>query len=229
MLLTTQDWDETRHILNGLSPQVQRVHVLRDDGSQKWVAPADVEDTDLLIFKPDGITPMVMLNVPGRPANPQAVSAATAQNVTAKSQSVSRDHLVRLATNDPEDPGVLDSVIRGLAEESASLKWEREAAETRGDDTSQYSVRRGRLLTSIGDQWLKRREVSSTRMIDLDGPAFKALFSFMVGTFRDAMLDAGTRQEMVDRTVAKFGAKMGPEWEKAARDAMVQGLAKANP
>ena len=228
-MLTTKTQEETENLLQGLSPEVKRINVLRANGSKKWIDPVDIEDTDLLVLKPDGTSPKVMFTEPGRPSNPKPLTAQVGNNITAKTHTIGRDSVVKIVSADPESPAVLDSVIQGLAEESASLKWERLQAEARGDDTSQYSVRRGRLLTSIGDQWLKRRDVSSSRVVDLESPAFKALFLHMVDTFRGAMQDAGMRQEMSDRVVAKFGAKMGPEWEKSARDVMQSGANKGTP
>jgi len=217
---TTADWEDTKAVLAGISPEVQRVNVLRLGGKQKWIDPSDILDTDLVILKPDGRTPKTMLTAPGRPANPKPLTQQTSQARTAKAHALGRDKLLGLAKKDPENPSVLDLVVLGLAEESASLKWERTQAEGRNEDTSTFSVRRGRLLATIGDQWLKRRDVSSSHMVDMESPAFKALFSYIIDTFRESMKDAGMRGEMIDRVVAKFGNKMGPEWEKAARDVM---------
>lgn len=217
---TTQTWEETKELLESLSLDVKRVYVLRDTGKKKWLDPDDVEDTDRIIFKPDGKSPSVMTSTPGRPAGPQPVSAVAAQTSSVKQHTMGRDPLMGAVKSDPESPVVLDQVIAGLAEESSSLRFERLQAEARGEDTSAYSVRRGRLLVAVGETWLKRKDVISSRIVDLDSPAFKVLFSYIIESFKDAMADAGVRPEMVDRVVGKFGDKLGPEWEKEAKDRM---------
>jgi len=66
------------------------------------------------------------------------------------------DGVVIEAESTPESPEVLSQVILGIAEEAASLRFERQEAERNGTDSSTLSMRRVAALKAIGDTWIKR-------------------------------------------------------------------------
>jgi len=58
------------------------------------------------------------------------------------------------------------------------------------------------------------------REIDVKGPAFKALFEFVLETFRFSLEDTGLRPEMVETVFAKLSARMKDGWEDEASHRM---------
>ena len=102
-------------------------------------------------------------------------------------------------------------------EESAALAFERMEAERRGEKTSQISVRRVNALKAVGDTWLKKKEVISSKSIDLDSKSFGIVFGHIAETFRRACDEAGLRPEMTDTIFAEFGKLVDEqEWKTEA-------------
>lgn len=212
-----------------------RVSVTDEMGHQKWRHPtADpsqggVRDTDVIDTNADG-TPLVMLNPPGRRKKGSSgkgsglpVSSANVQQaIDAKKKAIQRDKLLGQVRRDPDADGVLNHVISGLAEEAASLRFEREEAERRGQETSALSVRRVNALKAVGDTYLKRRETITNRGIDLDSRAFQEVFMLIMETYREAMTECGLRDEQVDVVCARLAKKFNDAWYAEAR-ARVKG------
>jgi hypothetical protein len=107
-----------------------------------------------------------------------------------------------------------------MSEEAASIVFERHEAERKGKETSNLSMRRINALKSIGDTWLRRKEQLSGKEIDLDSVVFKALFGFIMDTFKESLSESGLRPEMVDTVFAKLGSKLDEEWSSDARNRM---------
>lgn len=145
------------------------------------------------------------------------VSNAVAEKLRAKAIFMDEDDLFSSIQENPEGTQVLDHVMRGLAEEAASLGFEREDAERQGQGTSQVSMRRINALKAVGDSWLKRREQLAQGSVDVHGPAFKKVYKFIVETVQDALLeDLHMRQEMVDTLFAALDKRQDDEWFKEA-------------
>jgi len=93
-------------------------------------------------------------------------------------------------------------------------------AERNGEDTSQLSMRRVQALKAIGDTWIKRKEQIQHRGIDLESPAFRAVFEFIAETYARAMQNAGVRQELVDSVTAQFSKLLDDAWMTEAKSRM---------
>lgn len=169
-----------------------------------------------------------MFGTPGSPssspsANTQKTNPSVSlNNLQARKKSkVSSDKVLEETKKAPESENVLTQVLVGLAEESASLAFEREEAERRGEATSQISLRRVNALRAVGDTWLKKKEIMSSKSIDLESKAFKKLFGHIAETFRKACDEAGVRPELAESVFATFGALVDdPEWIIDAKKAM---------
>ena len=77
----------------------------------------------------------------------------------------------------PESSDLLHLVMVGLAEESASIGFERAEAEREGKGTSTISVRRIGALKSVAETWLRRKEQLVDREILRVGHPFKVNYS----------------------------------------------------
>jgi hypothetical protein len=138
--------------------------------------------------------------------------------------SISKDKVFEQTIVDSESSEVLNAVLQGLAEESANLKFEREEAERKGENTSQLSIRRVNALKAVGDTWLKKKEIISNQMVDIEGKSFKVLFGFIAETFRKACDNAKVRPEMSESIFANFGKLIDDEeWSKEAKARMEKG------
>jgi hypothetical protein len=141
-----------------------------------------------------------------------------------KEDFIEDDPLLHTVATNPEKSEVLDFVMKALAEEAASLGFERKEAERKGEATSQISMRRIGALKAVGDSWLKRKEQISSSGVDLDSPAFKRVFNLITETLGLALADAGLRPEMVETIFAAFSKRvMADEWDREALKRMQEG------
>jgi hypothetical protein len=154
----------TRKQLLALIPtDAVRVKVKTVKGRAKYrtIAPLkgdfdEVLPTDeVLLHKGKTIT---MRKVPGRKPVTPTVTPTTphnAQQQELKKQMLAKDKLIRkLDKKIKEEPdSVVLLVMRGLAQEVASLEFERHQAEAEGRDTSQLSHRRASALKTIAENY----------------------------------------------------------------------------
>jgi hypothetical protein len=228
-----------------IDPNVARVKVVDDLGKIVWRKPDELRTTDQVMFHPTTGLPITMNNEPGRktksssptntPSTPvptiqQAQIAMSSTQLNIANQQLNKinilmqDKILGNIISNIESGDVLNSVIEGLAEESASLKFERTEAERKGENTSQLSIRRVNALKAVGDAWIKKKEMLSNQTIDMDSKAFKILFGFLAETFRRACDEAKVRPEMTESIFANFGKMIdAEEWMKEAKARMEKG------
>lgn len=196
-----------------------RVSVTDKTGRVKWRPLDAVEPFDTINLKL-GI-PITMKGAPGRPtALPDAINEEVAAEVRQKTRDLTNDPIVKTAKADPESADLLHHVVVSLAEEAASLGHERRNAELEGRETSQLSIRRVNALKAVAETWLKRKDQTANREIDLTSPQFKAVFSLTLDAFREAMVNSSLRPEMIEMVFAKLTAKLQDGWEQEARNRM---------
>jgi hypothetical protein len=210
-----------------------RVQVEDEYGKLIWRKPGDVLDTDTVRINFKTGEAFVMYGKPGMPSSnsknskvPSPVSQVNHQsNINQlqqrKQTKLNSDSVYGQAKKDADSSEVLTNVIVGLAEESASLAFEREEAERRGESTSQISLRRVNALRAVGDTWIKKKEIQSSKSIDMDSKAFKKLFGHIAETFRRSCDEAGVRPELSESVFATFGKMIDdPDWILDAKKAM---------
>lgn len=199
-----------------------RIQVKTEFGKIKYKDIADLADKDVIQTKKDGV-PIVMMTKPGRKKDVslEPVTPEVAEMIRRKNETIEDDTILEVARENPESPDVLQQIVLALGEEAASIGFERREAERKGDETSLISNRRIQALKAIGDTWLKRKEQITARGVDMDTPAFKELFKFIMNTFRGAMEDSGLQDEMVETVFAKLANSLGDEgWEAEAKRRM---------
>lgn len=205
-----------QRILEDLDPNVAKIKVMDEHGRERWRdVPDGVRDQDKIVLKSDG-TPNVMGKKPGRKARVdlEPVSDVAARIMEEKAKAIEADPLVRTVYHNPESPDVLGAVMKGISEEAASLKFERNEAERLGKETSQISMRRVNALKAAGDAFLKRMDQIHGRGVDLDSPAFLTVMEFIGGTLRTTLLtQCGMRAEEADTVLTKFASTLNSgEW-----------------
>lgn len=219
--LTPMDRTE---IIAGLSPEVTRIQVIDDQGKQRFRKKEELADSDTIVLNSEG-KPVTMAGSPGRPAKVDLPPAndAVAEVMKQRRQFLSNDDLLEVVKANPESAFVLDYVMLGIAEEAAALGFERTEMERRGQPTSQVSVRRIGALKAIGDSWLKRKDQIASQGVDMDSPAFKRLFGYIMETFKETLLAAGERPEMIETVFAGLSKRLDADWQREAVKRMTDG------
>jgi hypothetical protein len=211
-------------------PNATRIKVMDERGKIIWRKKDDLKDTDKPETNQKTGEFYYMYGSPGKPkvkgeAKPSNLSGMTTNEVntvrTRRDTYINKDGPLSAAKGNIDSDEVLTSVILGLAEESASLAFERIEAERRGDPTSQISLRRVNALKAVGDTWLKKKELVANTSLDLDSKAFKIVFGHIAETFRVACDESGLRPEMTESVFAIFGRLVDDEdWIKEAKTKM---------
>jgi len=210
---------------------VSRVQVTDEVGKVVWRKPTDLRETDSIKFNPNTGEPYVMYGSPGLSqtssvanTTPPTSNAVISAIKTRKKDLLDKDEIFKTTKSKPESSDVLTKVIQGLAEESASLHFERTEAERKGEKTSQISMRRVQALKAVGDTWLKKKEVLGSKGVDLESPSFKIVFTHIAETFRKACDIAGVRPEMSESVFAEFGRLVDDvDWVADAKAKMEKG------
>lgn len=206
--------------------EATRVKVTDEDGKTLWRKPSELKDTDTVIVNPRSGEPEIMTSKPGRkpkvappslPDEPMTIQKI-GQARERKRLSENGDKILTTARKDVDSVDLIDKVIIGLAEETASLAFERSEAERKGEPTSSISLRRVNALKAVSDTWLKKKELSSGKSLDLEGKAFQRVFGHIAETFRISCDEAGVRPEMTETIFSIFGKKVDdPDWTNEAK------------
>jgi hypothetical protein len=209
-------------LIAALPEDVTRVKVIDEKGTERWRSLSDILPMDELVVVGGKVA--IMKGNPGRkprppiPKMPPASSQVVADLQAAKQYRLETDPLMVQLEESVDDDAILYHVMRGLAEESVSLLFERHEAEREGKETSAVSIRRVNALRTLADTYLKRKEQLSAKMIDLSSPAFTRLFQFMLDTFRDAMSNGGISRDQVETVFTQLAKRMADDpWEQEAR------------
>jgi hypothetical protein len=207
--------------LRNLPDGATRVQVMDAKKKTCWRKVEEVKGDDTLMFGNDG-KPVVMRGEPGRKPKPtlEPASPEAADVMAAKEAHLREDKLIEAVSTDPASEQVLDLLMQQMTLEASSLEFERQKAERHNDDTSSLSVKRARILTSIAEVYLKRREKLAEAAFDLDTPYAEAFVSFLLETVRGTMLDAGMRVEQVESVFAKLGKRLDDGWKLEAKAKM---------
>ena len=201
-----------------------RVQVKDEDDKPRWRKLDEIRDTDKIQLNPSTKKPYTMSNSPGRKKKTlgQSSDEEIKQRVGRKRHSLRQDTIRAIARKDPESSDVLQEVMVAISEEAAALKFEREEAERTGDKgVVQISLKRVQALRAIGDTWLKRKELSSSGGIDMDGPEFEKLLTFLFETFGSALENSGVRGELGEAIFSNLAKLLGEKtWKVDARKRM---------
>jgi len=216
-------------ILALIPDEATRVKVHDEKGHERW---RDITEGHDAVLASDQIIvlsgkPVTMKGTPGRrkktptPKAPPPVNQTVAALQAAKAAFFESDPLLLQIDSGLESEDLLHLVMRGFAQEAASLNFERVEAERNGKETSQLSIRRINALKALGETWIKRKEQLAGRTIDLESPAFVTLFGFMLETFREAMLQGNVPRDQAEIVFARLSDRMDDDtWEQEARNKM---------
>lgn len=223
MSSSRQTKSDREYILQNLPEEAIRIQIVNSQGRQEWKRPEEVDlDLDEIVLNSSG-SPVIMRGKPGRkpkarlkPLTPQLEELAVA-----RMDHVETDSIVRDARRDPSSDSVLDNVIKAMAEEAATLEFERLESERLGVDPTINSLKRARVLKSMADTLIKRKSVLQGGLIDMDSPVFQALFGAILETFKLAMGHAGCRKEQIEITFSSLVRELESDlWKEEAKRRM---------
>lgn len=220
-----QTRDDREHILQNLPEGTRRVQVLTPQGQTLYKRPEEVNvEEDEILLNKDGL-PIIMRGRPGRKPKNKTLAPVTPQiqEVSdARDDHLDSDHVSHTLKNTPEsDEQVLNGILVSLAQEAASIEFDRMEAQRHGKETSAISTKRARVLKAMADVVLKRKQLSEGGIVDLESPIFKALFSYILETFQDAMVAGGVRNEQVEQAFTFLSGKLNdPTWVAEAKQRM---------
>lgn len=221
--LPPQTREEKIQILANAAPGSTRFRVTDTTGATRWRFSDAVLETDFLHTKPGTKVPVVMRGKPGARKTALQPDDVTSPDQLRQDQ-INRNPLVLVTVMTPESPEVLNQVMQGLAREAAAMEVERSRLESQGAKTLDVSAKRVQALAAVANVFNKRREQDSQSMIDLEGPVFKAVFSFILDTFKESCKDAKLRPEQVESVFAKLSQNLGGDWSSEARRKMKGAL-----
>jgi len=217
-----QTKQDREYILANLPSGTRRVQVVTAQGQTQYKRPDDVDlDRDEIVLSQGGL-PVVMRGKPGRKKRIQLnpVTPQIQEVEEAREEHISTSSLVQEVGKDPESDDTFESIIRGMAEEASSMEFERLEAQRHGQDSSNHSVKRTRVLKAMADLLLKKKQIAEGGMVDMDSPQFKALFEFALETFKESMASSGCRPELTESVFTNLVSSLDDDWKQEARRRM---------
>lgn len=219
--LITADASGIRRFQGFVIPhEAQRIRVHDVKGKVKLRKFDELQTGDTAVLNDKGL-PIFIEGVVGHPGASNTLALPPASPIVGDIIKLKQGHLradpiINSLIAQPDSPDVLQQVNLGMAEEIASLRWEKLEAERQGKETSAISMRRIQGLQSLATNWLKRQEQTSGQIIDLESDAFQALFQFLSETFAKAMQNSNVRQEMIDTVISQFVKLLSDDWRTEA-------------
>lgn len=216
---TREDKEAT---LKNLPAGTIRVQIVTGGGKQVYKRPEDIDFlNDEICFSGDG-SPIVMRGKPGRP-NKSSLPPATPQ--IAAVSAVREDHMgnnpiTREVEKNPDGEDTFNLILGGMADEAASIEFDRLEAQRNGQDASDLATKRARILKGVAELILHRKKMSEIS-IDLDSVQFQNLFKFILQNFKESMEDSGMRSEQIETTFSKLVARLSDSsWKEEAKQKM---------
>lgn len=211
-------------LLNRVPPGAARIQVKQPDGRLKYKELVDIDDHDVIVADKAG-EPIVMMSKPGRKPKTELPPSSedVAEVMEVREEFIESTPLVKAVDNNADGDDVIEQVLKGLAAEASALEFERKEAERKDLDATNISVRRGRILKSMADIWVKRRSLASGGLIDMEGGPASVLVNLMLETVRESMEEVGLRDEAIETVFVKLSKKLDSSWKQEAIVRMREG------
>jgi len=115
-----------------------------------------------------------------------------------KKDVINKDPLLRGIVNDDGIFDLLDVVLAEMAEESASLKYERLKKEFEDKDTDRLSLRRSNILKMISDSLVQKRNLALNDFVNLRSPQWQVVFAQLMEKVRRTFLNLNYSSEQME-------------------------------
>jgi len=104
-----------------------------------------------------------------------------------KRDYIADDNLLKIVRRGSNSFELLDKLIEEIAEETASMKFDRTFNEGKTADTVKIAKQRSIVLKSIADLIVTKRELAQNEVLNLKGKKMQAVFKFLIGLVRDSL------------------------------------------
>lgn len=115
-----------------------------------------------------------------------------------KKDIIKQDSLLQGIINEDGVFDLLDVVLAEMAEESASLKYERIKKEFNEESTDRISLRRANILKMIADSLIQKRNLALNDFVNLRSPQWQVVFSHLMTKVKQTLLDLNYSSEQVE-------------------------------
>lgn len=115
-----------------------------------------------------------------------------------KKDVIKQDALLKGILNDDGVFDLLDVVLAEMAEESASLKFERIKKEFNEESTDRISLRRANILKMISDSLIQKRNLALNDFVNLRSPQWQVVFSHLMTKVKQTFNDLNYSSEQVE-------------------------------
>jgi len=129
---------------------------------------------------------------------PLEVTNANQLVLPSKDEVIKRDALLRGMLNDDGVFDLLDVVLAEMAEEGASLKYERIKKEFNDESTDRISLRRANILKMISDSLIQKRNLALNDLVNLRSPQWQVVFKQLMDRVQQTFLDLEYSSEQVE-------------------------------
>lgn len=132
--------------------------------------------------------------------NPIAVDESTVNQILIpnKKDVIKEDPLLKGLIRDEGTFELLDIVIAEMAEEGASLKYERLKKEFDDEPTDRISLRRANILKMITDALIQKRNLALSDFVNLRSPQWQVVFSELMDKVRVTFTELGYSSEQME-------------------------------
>lgn len=124
--------------------------------------------------------------------------------------------LLKEVKKNPTSEAVFDLLMASLAEESELIEFERDRMIRLGQPATLLTEQRLKVIRMMTDSWAKKKNFAGGNSIDIESPAFGAVFSYILETIRASMEDAGMRSEFIETVFAKLSKRLDDSWKMEA-------------
>jgi len=156
---------------------------------------------------------------------PLEVTSANQLTLPSKDEVIKRDALLRGMLNDDGVFDLLDVVLAEMAEEGASLKYERIKKEFNDEATDRISLRRANILKMISDSLIQKRNLALNDLVNLRSPQWQIVFKQLMDRVQQTFNDLEYSSEQIELFFQKLEGNLeGFEeaTEEKLKDTIVQ-------
>jgi len=115
-----------------------------------------------------------------------------------KKDIIKEDALLKGILDDAGVFNLMDIVLAELAEESASLKYERIKKEFRDESTDRISLRRSNILKMINDSLVQKRNLALNDLVNLRSPQWQIVFENLMDKIKLTFTDLEYASEQIE-------------------------------
>lgn len=121
-----------------------------------------------------------------------------------KKEVLQQDQIINAMINGDNPFDILDVIHQQIAEEGASLKYERIKRELRNQDTDRISLRRANILKMLSDSVIQKRNLALNDIINLKSPQWQLVFEHLLSKVKLSLQELGYSSEQIELFFRKF-------------------------